>query len=246
MTRLSLVVAAGIALVLAADPAVGQNQGARPANSLSAQAATARITYNPPDRQAPGGRIGASTRSTMYRDLNIEVLAPDDHVGWSAAAQPVLYYYLSRLVNLPLEVTIDTHELGRQREPLLEMTQTLDRPAGIHAINLRDFGIRLTPQVVYRWSVAIIVNPDQRSSDLIASGLIMHVPPPANFANAVARQQDDVLMRSYAEHGYWYDAIKAVSQAADRRPDLRQQRADLLDQVSLADAAAFDRLGGPK
>jgi len=242
MKRFSLFVIAGVVAGLAARQAAGENKGILQANSQSAQAASKTVTYNPPDRKAPSSRIGASTRGTVDHDLTIEVLAPDDHIGWSASSQPVLYGYLSRPVKLPLELTTDTHELGRLGEPLLERTLKQDRPAGIFSIDLHDFGVRLASNVTYRWSVAVIFDPDQRSSDLIASGLIRYVPPPAAFASAATRLQGDALTSAYAEHGYWYDTIKAVSQGAGRRPDWRQQRADLLDQIRLPGPAASDRL----
>jgi hypothetical protein len=245
MKQLSLLLVAGV--ILATDPSFGQNQKAQQANGLSSQtAASKRITYTPPNRKTPGGRIGASTRGAVDHTLTVEVLAPDDHIGWSATAQPTLYFYLSQPVTQPLEVTIDTDELGKQREPLLEVTLDQDQSTGIFPINLRDYGVRLAPEVIYRWSVAIITNPNQRSSDLIASGLIQHVPPPTDFASAATHLQGDALVRSYAERGYWYDAIKTVSQAAGRQPDWRQQRADLLDQVRLPGPADWDRMAEPK
>jgi hypothetical protein len=244
-------------MILAAGPSFAQDQRVQQdqktleaqeaqkepdTNGLSSQAtASTRVTYIPPNRKTPGGRIGAGTRGTMDHTLTIEVLAPDDHIGWSATAQPTLYFYLSQPVTLPLEVTIDTHELGKQREPLLEVTLDQDRPAGILPIDLRDYRVRLAPEVVYRWSVAVITDPNQRSSDLIASGLIQHVPPPPDFAKAVTPLRGDALMRSYAERSYWYDAMKTVSQGAGRQPDWRQQRADLLEQVNLPIPAASDR-----
>jgi hypothetical protein len=255
MKKFSLFVVAGVAMILAAGSAPGQNksgqnqsgqsQNSGQANKDVAQAAN-RITYNPPNRKAPEGRIGASTRGGANRDLTIEVLAPNDHIGQSASSQPVLYGYLSRPITQPLELTIDTHELGQPHEPLLEVMLNQDRPAGIFALDLHDFGVRLSPGVIYRWSIAVIVDPDQRSGDLIASGLILHVPPPPDFAATSARLQGDALTRSYADHGYWYDAIKAVSQGSNRQSDWHQQRADLLDQVSLPAPAALDRSVGTK
>jgi hypothetical protein len=260
MKQLSPLFVAG--MILAAGPAFGQDQKVQQdqktleaqeaqkepeANGLSSQnPASARVTYIPPNRKTPGGRIGASTRGVVDHTLTIEVLAPDDHIGWSATAQPTLYFYLSQPVTQPLEVTINTDELGKRHEPLLEATLDQDRSEGIFPINLRDYRVRLAPEVIYRWSVAIIINPDQRSSDLIASGLIQYAPPPTDFASAATHLQGDALMRSYAERGYWYDAITTVSQGAGRQPDWRQQRADLLDQVRLPGPAASDRMAEPK
>lgn len=57
-----------------------------------------------------------------------------------------------------------------------------------------------------------------------------------------APQGRDVFV--YAENGIWYDAIASVStriEAAPSDPELRAQRAALLQQVGLSDVADFDR-----
>jgi len=202
------------------------------------------VTYHPPQRGAPIDRVGGSTRGTTESALTVEVLAPN-HIGLSAVDQPVLYWYLSRAVTAPLEITIDTPDLSASG-PLLETTIERGRPAGISAFALRDAGVRLKPGVTYRWSVAVVVDPAQRSNDMIASGLIEHVPPPADLARSVARADDETTTRFYAERGYWYDALTAVSRSVERRPERRGERADLLEQVGLAEPAAFERSAKPR
>jgi Flp pilus assembly protein TadD len=51
----------------------------------------------------------------------------------------------------------------------------------------------------------------------------------------------------YAESGIWYDAIDDLSRLISAEPDnrrLREQRAALLEQVGLREAAEFDRAAG--
>jgi hypothetical protein len=48
----------------------------------------------------------------------------------------------------------------------------------------------------------------------------------------------------YSEEGYWYDALGAISGMIEASPDnmeLRKQRAGLLEQVGLAEAADFEK-----
>ena len=203
-------------------------------------AAVKSITYNPPLRSAPAGRVGGSTRGTAENDQVVEVLAPD-HVGLSAVDQPVLYWFLSRPVTKPLEITIDTVELSTN-SPLLEKTLDKKWPAGISGLALRDVGVRLKPGVIYRWSVAVIFDPDQRSRDVIASGLIQHVRP----SPALARTDNEDSAQFYARNGYWYDALADLSRDIERQPTRRSQRAALLEQVGLTLPAAFDRAAQPR
>jgi hypothetical protein len=192
--------------------------------------------YNPPSRNAPAGRVGGSTRGLPGSDLVVEVLSPSDHVGLSANDQPVLYWYLSRPVDKPLEVTLDTAELS-SAAPLVETTLKKTWPAGISAVSLRDLGVRLKPDVIYRWSVAVVLDSAQRSTDVTASGLIRHV----RSAPGPASADPESIARILAEKGYWYDALTALSLDIDRQPARRKQRADLLEQVGLTAPAAYDR-----
>jgi hypothetical protein len=50
--------------------------------------------------------------------------------------------------------------------------------------------------------------------------------------------------RLYATEGLWYDTIAALSELIDARPQdtrLRQQRATVLAQEGLTEAASYDR-----
>jgi hypothetical protein len=223
----------GLAFVIALSVAVPAGHAQPP--PAGTKAAAKPFTYNPPSRSAPVGRVGGSTRGLPGTEVVIEVLSPDDHVGLSAVDQPVLYWFLSRPVDWPVEVTIDTAELSAAA-PLVETTLKKSWPAGISALSLRDLGVRLKPGVTYRWSVAMVVDPAQRSSDVTASGLIQYVRP----ASGPVSPDPESAARLNAEKGYWYDALAALSRDVERRPDRRTQRADLLEQVGLAVPAAFD------
>jgi hypothetical protein len=197
------------------------------------------FSYTPPSRSAPAGRVGGSTRGSPQSDFVVEVLTPENHVGLSAVDQPVLYWYVSKPVNKLVEISIDTDE-PTAAPPLLETTLRKSWPAGISGLSLRDLGVRLKPGVTYRWSVAVVVDPAQRSSDVTATGMIQHVRP----ASGTIPSEPEAAARISAQQGYWYDALAALSRDADRRPDRRAMRADMLDQVGLKVPAAFDRQAG--
>jgi len=206
----------------------------------AASAVVKPIIYVPPLRSAPAGRVGGSTRGAADSDLVVEVLAPD-HVGLSAVNQPVLYWFLSRPVTKPLEITIDTVELSTNR-PLLEKTLGKQWPAGISGLALRDVGVSLKPGVTYRWSVAVVFDPVQRSRDVIATGLIEYVRP----SPGPILTDDESAAQLSARNGYWYDALADLSRDMERWPNRRAQRADLLEQVGLNLPAAYDRAVQPR
>jgi hypothetical protein len=98
--------------------------------------------------------------------------------------------------------------------------------------------------VIYTWSVSVILNPEARSRDIVASAsLLRTAPDPAiesALRGALASQRAVVL----AQAGLWYDALAA---AADIEVFDRHAALDaLMNEVGLAEPARYDRqtIGG--
>ena len=157
------------------------------------------------------------------------------------SAQPTLYWFVSERIESDAELTIvdDTSV-----DPLLKLKLTSPIEPGIHALALKEHGVKLETGVPYQWFVAVVVDPGQRSYDVIAGGEIKRVAHPNDLAGQVSSAGTQGTPRVYAEAGIWYDALDKLStQISDRPGDagLRQQRAALLDQVGLPGAAAYER-----
>jgi hypothetical protein len=101
---------------------------------------------------------------------------------------------------------------------------------------LSDHDVKLVPGVEYQWVVALITDPDNRSSDLVASGVIKRVESSSELRQKLAQATPTSLPSVYAEEGIWYDALSALSDQIDAHPEdaaLGATRADLLRQVGL-------------
>jgi hypothetical protein len=185
------------------------------------------VSYKPPLRGAPATRVGGGTRSTGTQALTVNVLAPNE-TGLTTRDKPTVYWYVSEPLNTPVELTLTTTEPLKDAVPTaLELTLQPPIAKGVHALRLGDHGVTLKPGVEYQWFVAVVTNPAQRSNDVVAGGGIKRIAT----ADAV-------------QDGVWYDAIDHLSQRISAHPAdarLRQQRAALLEQVGLREAAAFDR-----
>jgi hypothetical protein len=200
---------------------IAQADTEKPANE------SATFTYKPPLRGAPATRVGGGTRSVGAKSLTLSVLAPNE-TGYTTRDMPTIYWYVSETINRPVEVTLTTTEpLRDAATPALEITLQPPISRGVHALRLEDHGVVLKPGVEYQWFVAVVSNTAQRSSDIVAGGSIQRIA-----------QADAV------EGGIWYDAIDQLSKLISADPGngkLRQQRAALLEQVGLREAATFDR-----
>ena len=234
----ALAALAAITILLPGAAALAQDtKGTAPAAPEAARpAATApsspTAVYKPPLRGAPGGRIGGATRGVARDVFVLSVLAPD-HTGLTAVDQPSLFWFISNPISLPLELTVMD---PRRPEPLLETSLPAPRQGGIQRVRLSDHGVRLEPGVAYRWFIAVVTDPGRRSRDILSGGAIERIdlPQPLQARLATTKTQDRPAV--YAEGGYWYDALAAISDLIDKAPGdgaLQSERQDMLKQIGL-------------
>jgi len=225
--------------VLAAGPGTGDTT----VQAKSDSASGGGFSYRPPMRGAPAARIGGGTRGIGDMTLELVVLAPD-HTGLTTREQPTLYWYVSKPVASRLEVTVINDQAI---DPALEEEVKAPSHAGIQSIDLAKAGVKLKPGVEYRWFVSAIADPDQRSNDVVASGTIERITPDAALKSKIAGADGRNLAGVYAQAGVWYDTIDTLSRMIEKSPGdstLREQRAELLDQVGLKSVADYARAGG--
>src|SRR5437867_6045436 len=224
-------------------PALGaEEQAQKPKTQVEekqkkAASTTLAPVYKPPVRGAPGGRLGGGTRGRDQTFI-LSVLAPD-HTGLTAQEQPVLYWYLSKPITSPMEFTL----IGDGIKPLVETTLKPPFVAGVQRLRLADFGVHLNPGKQYRWFVALVVDPQRRSKDILAGGTIERSELSEGMTAKLPRADKEKAARIYAEEGFWYDAVAAITELIEKAPkdvSLREQRASLLQQVGLAEVSEYD------
>ncbi|MEE8513105.1 MAG: DUF928 domain-containing protein, partial [Gammaproteobacteria bacterium] len=187
------------------------------------------LSYKAPLRGAPATRVGGATRSGQATSMTLSVLAPD-HTGYTVQDKPTIYWYVSKAITSPVELTVTAPEAI---EPLLELTLTPPIKEGIHALRLTDHGIALKPEVEYQWFVAVVTNPDERSKDILAGGSIQRVAASESVRTKLNEVGEIMWPAVYAESGLWYDAVDEISRLIYANPadgGLREQRASLLAQ----------------
>jgi hypothetical protein len=190
------------------------------------------FTYQPPQRGAPQARVGGGTRGIGGDVPELQVLAPD-HVGLTTQAQPTLYWYAHSPVTAHIEFALIDEE---SIDPLLELETGEVKVTGVQHLNLADHNITLSPGIPYQWSVALIMDEDSRSTDVIASGVVELIEPNQEMKSRIDASQGTDLVAAYANEGVWYDALDTISSMIDKSPTDQQLiaiRATLLDQVGL-------------
>jgi len=203
----------------------------------------AQMAYKPPMRGAPATRVGGGSRSAGFT-LRLNVLAPAE-TGYTVQEKPTIYWYASEKIDVPVELTvISTESLQAASKPLLDITLKPPVAKGMHALRLAEHGVSLKPGVEYQWFVAAVRDPQQRSNDVLAGGTIKRVAESGALQSQLKRSGQAQWPAVYAEAGIWYDAIEQLSKQIDANRSnrkLREERAALLEQVGLREAAAYDR-----
>jgi hypothetical protein len=200
------------------------------------------ITYKPPKTSMSGTRIDGTggSRGGGVKVPSLYVLAPN-HTGMTTSAQPSLFWYQTGPANMRLELTLV--QPGKPK-PLLRAGIDKAGAAGIHRFPLSKHNVSLEPGILYKWSVALVPDPANRSQEVIAMGTIQRSEPNAELTSALANAQGMERAALCAGKGFWYDALEAVTNQIDAAPNdqaVRLQRARLLDEAGLKEAAASDR-----
>ncbi len=210
-----------------------------PPRSADAAASSAKLSeskapkvavpvYVPASRGQTRKRAGAATRGNERELPQLELIAPQ-HTGLTTQSQPSLYWYLSRVSPVPVQITI---VVPNQAEPLLSLRLPGPVAAGLHVLALADHDVALQADVEYSWYVAMVPDESQRSQDQVAA---------AGLRVASERAPAASTLHALAEAGLWYDLFEALQQqlrasvAGERQQQLRAAQAALLAQVGLTD-----------
>lgn len=195
--------------------------------------------YRPPVVGAPQVRVGAASRAPGDPLPVLQVIAPD-HAGYTVSEQPTLYWYLSSPTKLPIEFSIT--ENGKLNPPLFEMMVQGSSTKGILPLDLGRYGVSLSMGKGYKWKVAIISDPADRTKDSIAAGEVQRIDNPPALAERLNNAKPADRVRIYGEFGLWYDALHESCKQIRDNPDdtgARQLRSELLGEVSLPGPATF-------
>src|SRR2546423_2114751 len=136
--------AIGAAMSFAQQPA--------PPGDGAKRAPAADIQYEPPKRGAPKGRVGGGTRGLDSRELSLAVIAPD-HPGLSSRPSPKLYWFLSKAISAPFEVSVVEDGVD---DAVVDRSIPAPKEAGVQALDLASLGVTLKPEKEYRWFISLV------------------------------------------------------------------------------------------
>jgi len=154
------------------------------------------------------------------------------HVALTSSESPSLFWWVGSELPEGTHIVLTVMN-DDATEPLAEIELPRPRRAGIQRVRLADHGVHLATGVEYEWSISLGTNPASHASDQIANGYVTRVAEPAELAGQPR------TVAALAKAGLWYDALAAISDQIDVRPEdprPRQARDALLEQAELTEA----------
>ena len=207
---------------------------------LNAESKKHKLTYQAPNRSAPLVRIDGIRRGFGSALPSLYVLAPKQ-VGYTLKEKPTLYWYQSEPSAAQFEFVL----LGEDKtKPIFTFQNTPSNVSGIQSVRLVEHNVKLSKGIQYTWYVTIVPDPEHRTKDIFASGMIERITPSPRVAKGLVNKSKKDLVYVLAEGGIWYDALETISSLIESDPrevSLRELRAELLYQGNLPEIADYDR-----
>ncbi len=216
-------------------------QPKQPVTKMRSKPTIIPIIYQPTSRGKPDMTriVSAGTRGKLQNFVYIAVLAPE-HTGLSSTESPTLYWFISKTVERPLELTITDRQ---SVTPILETQLNNPANAGIQSIKLSNYSLRLQPEVKYQWCIRMINHSKKEAQnlDVVSYGSILYRKASTELSRQWQQASSGALPALYAEKDYWYDALTAISSLVGKHPEnqaVYEQRTSLLEQVQLDEVMA--------
>ena len=237
MKRASIIFLIGVvgslALLNSIDLAHGLDRN--PSSQTIPPAASGLGLYKPPLLGAPRLRVGGGVRGAGNSDTPVlQVLAPLQ-TGRTTLAQPILYWHLDQPTNHAVEITVMEAE---GVSPLIREILASPVTGGLHAFRLANQHLEIGKE--YEWFVAVILDPAQRSKDILAGGGLLRVAASPSLQGELGHAKPGEAGLIYARSGLWYDAIKAMLEGASRtegKTVLTKEFSTILQQEEIAGVA---------
>lgn len=139
---------------------------------------------------------------------SLELVVPEAKVVHQTANEsPSLYVYSEGAAKEPLILTFVDHDLI---EPLVEQPLNLSRK-GYHKITLPP-NIKLDPDKVYSWYVAIPCSNDRETFREVLTSSVEYIPPSAELLQKIQNANSpEEKSQIYADEGMWYDAVNLLN-----------------------------------
>lgn len=217
-------------------------------STLSGQRSARSLDFNTPgaDVGQPNTSIGGGTRGifcTVPEDY-LQALVPSQNwgaVGRTVSKAPTLYWYVPEMRKdeagkpIKLPKTGEVVVVDEEGDEVYFAEFTLPVSPGIIKYEIpASAGLEEGKQ--YKWLMAIVCDPLDRSQDESVAGNLLVVEEPPGLEDDLAAAKTALNKASaYAKAQIWHDTVSTLAEAAEEYPE---EWTELLESVGLSDKIA--------
>lgn len=218
------------------------------AGLLLNSAPIALAQYVPPDRGLPGRREGGGTRGgCLLNQPSLTALMPKTNFGYTVQAQPTFLWFVPESTATTAEFILWDEDDSEIYRTMIQLPTT----AGIVRVSLPtdDSAPTLETGKDYRWSFAIVCDPEDRSGDLLTEGWVQRKDLDSQLENRLAQATPLDRATLYARAGVWYEAISTLADLRQAQPNsstVTNRWRTLLNSVELGEFANQPILESPE
>ena len=174
---------------------------------------------------------------TIKLPLTIAPLAPQSS-GLTMTDQPTLYWYMSYWWKGDIELTLN--EFGASEPAIEYLIKRSDCDDNINDdlichLRLVDHDVHLKPDKEYEWFIFIVMDPEQRTSDWLASAFIRYTKPSKQLTESLKLSSLEQQYQVYKQEALWYDAIDYLSVQIVKSPNNQALRKELATWIKPAE-----------
>lgn len=191
---------------------------------------------------APDNRRSAGTRSDCISANNqieelVSLMPSKNNIGTTLSPYPTIFVYVPQTNNRKGEFIIT-----EGNTTVYSSTTELSSQAGIINLDIpRDSNVfELGAGRDYKWTFAIVCNPQNRSEDEYVSGYVRRIDNP-QLEEKIQQVPTDERLDFYAREGIWLETITTIVQMRQNNPQdsaLANDWQSLLESVGLEDIAS--------
>jgi len=186
------------------------------------------------DDPPAGGVRSVPSGCASSSQLSLTALVPKNKIGHTVSDYPTFFFYLPQ-TDAELAEFILEDESGNQ---IYRQDLPIKNVSGVIGVSI-PANTNVPPLEVgkkYTWVFSLVCDPEDRSSDLLESGVVRRVELSAEILRELENADPRLKTVIYAENGIWQDALGTLAAARRANPndtDLAADWESLLDSVTL-------------
>lgn len=194
-----------------------------------------RNTSGGASRGGPSRGVCTTTQAgTPQSQRRIIALIPATDTELTTEAHPTVFVYIPNSTAQKAEFSLwDENDNG-----LYQTTISLPNQSGIVSFKLPEDAPPLAVDKRYKWSIAAICDPNQRSRDVVVEGWIKRTQLNSALTQQLTSVDPLQQAKLYAQNKVWYEALATLAQLRRSRPSdssIAVEWQQLLQSVGLKD-----------